>query len=108
MGSATLEVSGPDAARWAADLHADLTAQAEPSESVSPVEVQRSGELVIAAIGLVFSGITTATAIWDWWQSRRARDAKVTILFSSGTRVDLSNIDHDELQIIFRRAGSQS
>jgi hypothetical protein len=29
MGTATLEVSGPDAARWAAELHADLTAHAQ-------------------------------------------------------------------------------
>ena len=71
MGTATLEVSGADAAQWAAELHAALAANAQPGDSVSPVEVQRSAEMVIAVIGLVFAGVGTAKTIWDWWQSRR-------------------------------------
>ena len=56
-------MSGPDAARWAAELCADLTAKAQPGESVAPVEVQRSADLVIAVVGLVFSRIATAKTI---------------------------------------------
>jgi hypothetical protein len=107
MGTATLEVSGPDAARWAAELCAELTANAQPDERVSPVEVQRSADVVIAVIGLVFSGVGTAKTIWDWWHARRAKGATVRILFSDGTQLDLSNVDQGELEITFQQAGSQ-
>jgi hypothetical protein len=107
MGTATLEVSGPHAAGWAAELCADLTRNAQPGDSVSPVEVQRSAELVIAVVGLVFAGIGTAKTIWDWWCSRRPHGAAVTILFSDGTRLDLSTVDQAELEVTFQQAGPQ-
>lgn len=63
MATASIEVSGPDAERLARDLRASLTAGAEPGDSVSPVEVERSPELVIAIIGLAFSAVSTAKTI---------------------------------------------
>ena len=62
---------------------------------------------MIAVIGLVFSGISTATAIWSWWQSRRREGIVVRVLFSDGTQLDLSDVDQDELEITFRHAASQ-
>jgi pantothenate kinase len=107
MGTATLEVSGPDSARQAAELHATLTAGAHPGDTVSPVEVQRSAEIVIAIIGLVFTGIDTAKTIWDWWHSRHPEGTTVKILLSDGTQLDLSNISRDQLEISFQQATSQ-
>lgn len=60
MGTAVLEVSGSDAARWAAELGGALAAKAGPGDEVSPVEVRRSAELVVAVIGLVFAGVGVA------------------------------------------------
>ncbi len=107
MGTATLEVSGPDAAYWAAELHAALTTKAQPGTSVSPVEVQRSAEMVIAVIGLVFAGIDTAKTLWDWWRSRRPDGATIKILLGDGTQIDLSNVSQGQLEIAFRRDESQ-
>jgi hypothetical protein len=107
VGTATFEVSGPDAPHWAADLHATLAANAQPGDSVSPIEVQRSAEMVIAVIGLVFAGVDTAKTIWDWWHSRRPQGAAVKILLSDGTQVDLSNVSQGQLEIVFRQDESQ-
>ncbi|MEU3454931.1 hypothetical protein ABZ671_15225 [Micromonospora sp. NPDC006766] len=107
MGTAALEVSGPDAARWAAELHAALAANAGPGEGVSPVEVQRSAEVVIAVIGLVFAGVGAAKTIWDWWHSRRTEGVTVTILLSDGTRLDVSNVSTGELEIAFQQVESR-
>jgi hypothetical protein len=107
VGIAALEVSGPDAAHWAAELHATLAAKAQPGDSVSPVEVQRSAELVIAVIGLVFAGVDTAKTIWDWWHSRRPEGTHIKILLSDGTRLDLSNVSQGQLEIVFRQDDSQ-
>ncbi|WP_422774010.1 hypothetical protein ACN28C_14650 [Plantactinospora sp. WMMC1484] len=107
MGTAILEVSGPDAAHWAAELHATLVAKAAPGDSISPVELQRSAEMVIAVIGLVFAGVGSAKTIWDWWHSRRPEGATVKILFSDGTRVDVSHITQGQLEIVFRQDESQ-
>jgi hypothetical protein len=106
VGTATLEVSGPDAARRAAELHAALAANAGPGESLSPVEVQRSAEMVIAVIGLVFAGVGTAKTIWDWWRSHRPAGATVTILLSDGTRVDVSAVSREQLEIVFQQVES--
>jgi hypothetical protein len=38
--------------------------------SVSPMEVEWPADLVIAVIGLVFSGVGTARTIWDWRHDR--------------------------------------
>jgi hypothetical protein len=107
VGSAVLEVSGPGAAHWAAELHAVLAANAERGDSVSPIEVQRSAEMVIAVIGLVFAGVGSAKTIWDWWQSRRPEGLTVRILLTDGTRVDLSNVSQGQLEIVFRQDESQ-
>lgn len=107
MGTATIEVSGPNAAQWAAELRATLAANAQPGDSVSPVEVQRSPEIVIAVIGLMFAGVDTARTIWDWWHSRRPEGATVKILLSDGTQLDLSNVGQGQLEIVFRQVESQ-
>jgi len=99
MGSVLVEVSGAQASRWAAELHAVL--EAGSGDSVSPVEVRRSAELVIAVIGLVFAGVSTAKTIWDWWSSRRDEGVRVSILFGDGRRVDLSAVSQADLEIIF-------
>ena len=106
MGTATVEVSGKDVARWAAELQATLVANARSGDSVSPVELQRSAEVVIAVIGLVFTGVETARTIWDWWQSRKPEGCKVRILVPDGTQVDVSVVGEAELEIVFQRAAS--
>lgn len=105
MGSVLVEVSGAQAARWAGELHAALAAG--PGDSVSPVEVRRSAELVIAVIGLVFAGVATAKTIWDWWSSRRDEGVRVSILLGDGRRVDLSTIGRADLEIVFEQDQSQ-
>lgn len=107
MGTAVLEVAGPDAARWAAELHAALAGNAGPGDDVSPVEVQRSAEVVFAVIGLVFGGVGAAKTIWDWWNSRRTDGVAVTVLFSDGTRVEVSNVSGGELEIAFQQVESR-
>ena len=99
MTAASIEVSGPNAERLAGELQAALAAAIEPGDSVSPVEVERSAELVIAIIGLVFSGVGTARTIWDWWHARRSGGVKVKILLDDGTQVDLSGVDQKQLEI---------
>ena len=103
MATASIEVSGPNAERLAGELRAALATAIEPGDSVSPVEVERSAELVIAIIGLVFSGVGTARTIWDWWHGRRAESVRVKILLDDGTQVDLSGVDQKQLEIILDR-----
>lgn len=107
MGAATVEVSGTQATRWAGELHGVLAAKAGPGGGVSPVEVQRSAEMVIAVIGLVFAGVDTAKTIWDWWHSRRDEGARVTILLADGRRIEMSDVDPDQLELVFQRDQSQ-
>lgn len=104
MGAVTVEVSGADAAHWAAELRATLVANVQPGGSVAPVELQRSAEVVVAVIGLVFAGVGAAKTIWDWWQSRRPRGVTVTILLGDGTQIDVSGVSQAQLEIIFQRA----
>lgn len=99
MASASVEVSGPDAERLAGELQAALVRAIQPGNTVSPVEVERSADLVIAIIGLVFSGVGTAKTIWDWWHARRPEGVKVKILLEDGTQVDLSGVDQKQLEI---------
>ena len=107
MATASIEVSGPDAERLAGELQAALMTAIEPGDSVSPVEVERSADLVIAIIGLVFSGVGTAKTIWDWWHDRRPEGARVKILLDDGSQVDLSGVEREQLVIAFvRRAPS--
>ena len=107
MATASIEVSGPNAGRLAGELQAALASAVEPGDSVSPVEVERSAELVIAIIGLVFSGVGTARTIWDWWHARRSEGVTVKILLDDGTQVDLSGVDQKQLEIALgRRAAS--
>ena len=103
MATASIEVSGPDAGRLAGELQAALASAVEPGDSVSPVEVERSADLVIAIIGLAFSGVGTAKTIWDWWHDRRSQGVKVKILLDDGTQVDLSGIDQKQLEIVLNR-----
>jgi hypothetical protein len=67
----SVEVSGPDAQRWAGELRAALVAAGPDGDGVWRVEVQRSAELVVAVTGLVLGGVQTAKTVWDWWQARR-------------------------------------
>jgi hypothetical protein len=103
MATASVEVSGPNAERLAGELRAALATAVQPGDSVSPVEVERSAELVIAIIGLVFSGVDTARTIWDWWHARRSEGVKVKVLLDDGTQVDLSGVDQKQLEIALDR-----
>jgi hypothetical protein len=103
VAAASIEVSGPDAERLAGELRAALVTAVEPGDSVLPVEVERSAELVIAIIGLVFSGVGAARTIWEWWHDRRPAGVQVTILLDDGTRVDLSGVDQEQLEIAVDR-----
>jgi hypothetical protein len=103
MATASIEVSGPNAERLAGELRAALVTAISPAGSVSPVEVERSADLVIAIIGLVFSGVGTAKTIWDWWHDRRSEGVKVKILLDDGTEVDLSGVDQGQLEIVLDR-----
>jgi hypothetical protein len=106
MATASIEVSGPNAERLAGELQAALVKAIEPGNSVSPVEVERSADLVIAVIGLVFSGIGTAGTIWDWWHGRRSEGVKVRIMLDDGAQVDLSGVDQKQLEIVLTRRTS--
>jgi hypothetical protein len=107
MATASIEVSGPDAERLARELQTALAATVQPQDSVSPVEVQRSPELVIAIIGLVFGGVDAAKTIWEWWRDRRSEGGKIRIPLEDGTQVDLSGVDQAQLEITLgRRAKS--
>jgi hypothetical protein len=103
VATASIEVSGPDAERLARELQAYLATAVQSGDSVSPVEVERSADLAIAIIGLVFSGVGTARTIWDWWHSRRSGGVKVKILLDDGTQVDLSGVDQAQLEIVLDR-----
>jgi hypothetical protein len=103
MTAASIEVSGPDAERLAGELHAALDKDSEPGDRVSAVEVHRSAALVIAAIGLVFSGVGTAKTIWDWWRPRRSTGVTVKILLDDGSQIDLSTVDQQKLEIVLGR-----
>jgi ferric-dicitrate binding protein FerR (iron transport regulator) len=117
MATASIEVSGPDAERLAGELRAALEKAAGPGEGASPVEVQRSAELVVAVIGLVFSGVGAAKTLWDWWQATRSQPTSVTgagavrvrVLLTDGTVVDLSSVDSRQLELeLGRRLGPRS
>src|SRR4051812_43896066 len=84
MADASVEVSGPDAVDVAEDLRAALASSAEPGDVVDPVDVRREA-VTIAVIGLVFSGVSTAKTLWDWWRSRRPAGTTVKILLADGT-----------------------
>jgi hypothetical protein len=103
MAVASVEVSGEHAERLAGELQAALSRAVGPAEGVSPVEVDRSPELVVAVFGVVFSGIQPAKTIWDWWQSQRSGGVTVRILLEDGSQVDLSGIDQRQLQVEFER-----
>lgn len=103
MATASVEVSGPGAERLAGELRAVLVTANEPGSSISQVEVERSAELVIAIIGLVFSGVGTAKTVWDWWHGRRPEGVRVRILLDDGTQFDLSGVDQQQLEVAFAR-----
>lgn len=107
MGRASIEVSGPRAEQIAGDLRETLAASEEAAVSVSAVEVERSAELVIAFISLVFSGVGAAKTLWDWWRPQASQGVTVRVVFDDGTGVDLSKIDQAQLEAeLQRRAGS--
>jgi len=99
----SIEVSGPGAERLAGELRGALAAAVAPGGSVSPVEVDRSAELVVAVVGLVFSGVGAAKTIWDWWHSHRSAGVTVRVLLDDGRRVELSGVDRERLEIVLER-----
>ncbi|WP_431935728.1 hypothetical protein [Micromonospora sp. RP3T] len=109
MSTATVAVSGAQAAKWAAELRGVLAASAGAGERVSRVEVEKSATVVVAVIGLVFSGVGTAKTLWDWWQGRRKDEGGVTVTvqFGDGTSIALANTNLEQLQIVFQQADSQ-
>jgi hypothetical protein len=72
---------------------------------VSPVELDRSADLVVAVIGVVFAGVSTAKTVWDWWQSRRAAapGMRVRIAFADGVEVELAGVDGRQLALVFEQ-----
>jgi pantothenate kinase len=104
VGSASIEVAGSDAERAAQELRAVLAGAAGEGESVSAVEVDRSPELVIAIIGLVFAGTSTAKTMWDWWRANRQQGITVKILLADGSQVDLSAVNQQQLEIALTQA----
>ena len=94
----SVEVAGPGAERVARELRADLASEVPPPDRVGPVEVERSADLVVAIIGLVFSGASTAATLWDWWSPRRTEDATVAILLPDGARLDLAGLSREQLE----------
>ncbi|MEU7970472.1 hypothetical protein AB0B48_00325 [Micromonospora sp. NPDC049089] len=107
MGNATVEVSGAQAAHWAAELRSALIGAIGPDDSVSPVQVQRSAEMVIAVIGLVFSGVEVAKTIAEWWSARRREGVAVTVLLPDGTRIELAEGSQARLEIAMRQEGTE-
>jgi hypothetical protein len=109
VATASIEVSGPDVERQAVSLRAALGASAGVGERVSPVEVERSAELVVAVIGLVFAGVGAAKTLWEWWsEGRRSKGLKVRILFEDGTQVDLSGVDQQQLEAELEQRAKRS
>ena len=104
MTTASIEVSGPDAEALARELRAVMAGAAREGETVSAVEVDRSPELVIAVIGLVFNGVSTARTLWDWWQARRPKGVTVRILLPDGAQLNLAGINHQQLEIALSQA----
>lgn len=45
--------------------------------------------------------------MWDWRHDRRSEGVKVKILLDDGTRVDLSGVDQEQLEIAFDRQTTQ-
>jgi hypothetical protein len=105
MDTVSIEVAGADAVGLAGELRAAL---AGAGERVSPVEVDRSTELVIAAISLALNGVGTAKTLWDWWSARRSKDVTVRILLATGAEVDLSGVDRNQLEVVFEKASKES
>jgi hypothetical protein len=103
VATASVQVSGVDAERVASELRGAVVAAAGAGESVSPVEVERSPELVVAVIGLVFSGVSTAKAVWDWWKARRPAGVTIKILLADGAALDVSGIDGQQLVVELER-----
>lgn len=108
MATASIEVSGLDAERMAGQLQAALGVGLAPGERVSPVEMDRSADLVVAVIGLVFSGVSVAKTIWDWWDSRRSEGIRVSIVFDDGTHVELADLDRGRWEIELKRRATSS
>jgi hypothetical protein len=113
MVDATIQVTGVDAPVWAEDLRRELTAGQTAGDHVGSVEVERSAELVMAVIGLAFSGVSTAKTIWDWWQASKktkggGEQVTVRIVFGDGEQVDLSSVDEGQLQVIVERRAGQA
>ena len=104
MVTASIEVSGPDAEALARELRAVMAGAVREGEIVSAVEVDRSPELVIAVIGLVFSGVSTAKTLGGWWQARCPKGVTVRILLPDGAQLNLAGIDHQQLEVVLGQA----
>src|ERR1044071_2372645 len=103
VASASIEVAGADAERLAGSLHDVLEKAAEHGDTVGAVEVERSTEVIVAIIGLAFSGVGTAKVIWDWWRASKTTDAKIIIHLDDGTRIELSGVDQRTLEAALSR-----
>ena len=109
MIDATVQVIGPSAQKRAEELRGQLADRKQAKEHVGPVDVERSPELVIAAIGLAFSGVGTAKTIWDWWKGHKDdtdtddEGISVRVVFADGDAVELSGLDGNQFNEIVRR-----
>jgi hypothetical protein len=97
MADFTVEITGENREQLAQELWRQLTEQhgavrvfAETEKALDP----------IAILSVVLSGVQAADVLWKWWQSRRGSGSTVTIRTAGGRRVQLSNIDQPQLEII--------
>lgn len=108
----TVQVMGRDAQGQAEGLRRALVAGQQAGDRVGPVQVERSAELVMAVIGLAFSGVGTAKTIWDWWQARNDSGdddgVRVRVVFVDGESVELSSVDEAGLTVIVERRAAEA
>jgi hypothetical protein len=103
MATASIEVQGRMLNVWLGSCTLPWAGQFSLARRFTPVEMERSTELLIAVIGLVFSGVGTAKTIWDWWRARRSQGVKLKVLLDDGAEVDLSDVDQQQLELEFER-----
>lgn len=103
MASLLLQLSGRDAESEAADLRGVLADSVGADASVSGVELDRSADLVVALIAITFEGVGAAKALWDWWQTRRAKGVTVRLILEDGRTLNLATVDQEQLVIELER-----
>jgi hypothetical protein len=97
MAEFTIEITGQTQDQMAQELSEQL------SSSQGQVQVFTETERALDPITIVsvfLTGLQAADIIWNWWQSRRQSESKVTIRTAGGRVIDLSGIDQKQLRIV--------